>query len=222
MKFLEITSFAQICQHLTDVVAPSGELLLNGKLEGYSCKTAGSDKKLFRSMEEQFQVELSKSPGDEELLSSSPFGPLTLSSSRKTLMYLVAIMNASFPDYDFSSVQPEQFKKEDNYYAVINSINTILAGVIDGFTNYLAPHLWQSLETEVSLKECDIYSYTPDEETDPYEGDDYVWALHYFFYNRRLRRIAYLSAKAVRRPLEQGSSSATFPEEGLWDDEMII
>lgn len=62
-------------------------------------KSAGSDKKLFKSLEEHFQVELSKSP--ESQLSSSPFGPLTDSSSRKTLIYLISILNASFPDYDF-------------------------------------------------------------------------------------------------------------------------
>jgi hypothetical protein len=31
----------------------------------------------------------------------SPFGPLNQPSSRRTLFYLIATLNASFPDYDF-------------------------------------------------------------------------------------------------------------------------
>lgn len=34
-------------------------------------------------------------------LSVSPFGPLTEGASKKTFMYLIATLNASYFDYDF-------------------------------------------------------------------------------------------------------------------------
>jgi hypothetical protein len=38
-------------------------------------------------------------------LSSSPVGPLTDSSSRKTLIYLILTLNHMYPDYDFSALR---------------------------------------------------------------------------------------------------------------------
>jgi hypothetical protein len=66
-------------------------------------KKAGSDKKLYKSLEQQFQDEIARSP-DPSALSVSPFGPLTEKSSRLTLIELISTLNAAFPDYDFSYV----------------------------------------------------------------------------------------------------------------------
>jgi hypothetical protein len=66
-------------------------------------KKAGSDKKLYKSLEQQFQDEIARSP-DLSALSVSPFGPLTEKSSRLTLIELISTLNAAFPDYDFSYV----------------------------------------------------------------------------------------------------------------------
>lgn len=35
----------------------------------------------------------------------SPVGPLTAPESRKTLINLILVLNATFPDYDFSSLR---------------------------------------------------------------------------------------------------------------------
>lgn len=59
-------------------------------------KRAGSDKKLYKSLDQQYQVEWSKSP--ETDLSSSPFGPLSESGSRRTLISQISLLNAAFPD----------------------------------------------------------------------------------------------------------------------------
>jgi len=142
-------------------------------------KIAGSDKKLYKSLETQFQVELSKSPEVE--LSSSPFGPLTESSSRKTLISLISLLNASFPDYDFCNVKPEQFRKESTAYVVINSINTVLAGVLPNYNTDLSPKLWHVLEAELNLRECDIYSYLPDYDSILMLKQDTFGALITFF-----------------------------------------
>jgi hypothetical protein len=74
-------------------------------------KRAGSDKKLYKELNQQYE-ELSKSPDSQEALSTSPFGPLSLSTSRRTFISLISTLNASFPDYDFRSVAPSSFQPQ--------------------------------------------------------------------------------------------------------------
>lgn len=66
----------------------------------FAGKRAGSDKKLYKELNQQYE-ELSRSPEAQEALSTSPFGPLSLSTSRRTFISLISTLNASFPDYDF-------------------------------------------------------------------------------------------------------------------------
>lgn len=67
----------------------------------YAGKTVGSDRKLYKEIEHQ--ISMSKSPAAEGPLdlSVSPFGPLNESASKKTFMFLIATLNASYFDYDF-------------------------------------------------------------------------------------------------------------------------
>ena len=165
-------------------------------------KRAGSDKKLYKNLEEQYQVQLSKSPEAFEGVAVSPFGPLTESSSRKTLINLISILNASFSDYDFSNAKSEQFRKETSPYMVINSINTMLSNVIENFNVDMGPKLWTAIDNEIRLKECDIYTYSPESDADPYAEDDQpppVWSFHYFCYNKKLKRIIYFTCRAISK-----------------------
>lgn len=58
---------------------------------------------------------------------SSPFGPLSEISSRKTFAYLIATLNASHPDYDFSHVlRPADFKRERPLRKVMANLDTTL------------------------------------------------------------------------------------------------
>lgn len=63
-------------------------------------KKAGQDKQLYYTLENQYKEEMSRSP-KESILSASPFGPMTFKRSRETLIDLISVLNASFPDYDF-------------------------------------------------------------------------------------------------------------------------
>mmetsp|Transcript_24008 Transcript_24008/g.33659 ORF Transcript_24008/g.33659 Transcript_24008/m.33659 type:complete len:225 (-) Transcript_24008:132-806(-) len=217
MKFLEIPTFAQLSELLDGVSSTSGESTIYGKIEAFSCKQAGSVKKLYKSLEEQYQVELSKSP---DLIATSPFGPLDQSSSRKTLIYLIALLNASFPDYDFSKVKPEQFRKENNVYMVMNNINAILNGVIPNYNNELSPKLWTSLEQEIKLKECDMYSYIPDLDSDPYAEQGNIWSFNYFFFNRKLKRVVFFTCRAFSKigSLEDNDFNTNVKGAWMYDD----
>jgi len=197
MKFLEITTFALMNTFLAGVPSKGSDSIIDGRIECYSCKRAGSDKKLYKNLDQQYQVELSKSP-EKELMGTSPFGPLSESSSRKTFIELIAILNASFPDYDFSRVKVEQFMKEKSVYMALNSIDSILSGVIPDY-NTLAHKLWSSIDDEIKLKECDIYSYIPDLDSDPFSEEGSVWSFGYFFKNRKLKRVVFFTCNAVSK-----------------------
>lgn len=48
----------------------------------------------------------------------------------------------------------------------------------------------------ITLKECDVYSYKADMESDPFGDIASVWSFSYFFYNKKMKRILYLSCRA--------------------------
>eukprot|EP01114_Cavostelium_apophysatum_P020732 TRINITY_DN7030_c0_g1_i1.p1 TRINITY_DN7030_c0_g1~~TRINITY_DN7030_c0_g1_i1.p1 ORF type:complete len:222 (+),score=38.74 TRINITY_DN7030_c0_g1_i1:214-879(+) len=217
MKFLEIQTIEQFNSFFSGLPSTTGESTIIGKIEAYSCKKAGSDKKLYRSLELQYQVELSKSP-DARDLGTSPFGPLTDASSRKTLMHLISTLNASFPDYDFCHVKPEQFRKETGQHLALNSIDLTLTGVVENYSNGVAPKLWHAIDTEINIKECDIYSFHADEDSDPYAEEGQLWSLNYFFYNKKLKRIIFLSFRAVSHHMSDLPAEDNTSDQG-WDYE---
>lgn len=58
------------------------------------------------------------------------------------------------------------------------------------------PQCWSLVDKEMRLNECTIFSYHPD--IDPFEEDESaIWAAHYFFFNRALKRVAYLYVRVV-------------------------
>jgi hypothetical protein len=71
-----------------------------------------------------------------------------------------------------SNTKAEQFRKEPSHFMTINSINTMLSSVIENYDTEITTKLWHAIETEISLKDCDIYSYTPDLDSDPNAEDD--------------------------------------------------
>jgi len=238
MKFLDIASLSHLSSKLSEIDA--GDSIVHGHLEAYSCKRAGSDTKLYKSLDKQYVEELSRSPSNSgggscgitttttnnnnninnnnysDLVSVSPFGPLTQSSSRMTLIFLIATLNASFPDYDFSHLRGEHFTKEPSIDLVINSIDTILSSVIPEYHSCLRRELWEALEVETQLRECDIYSYIPDPDSDPFFEDGYIWSFNYFFYNRKLRRVLFFTCRSVsKQTLEEEEEDFSEGEETM-------
>ncbi|KAJ0037269.1 hypothetical protein Pint_22207 [Pistacia integerrima] len=41
----------------------------------------------------------------------------------------------------------------------------------------------------VRLPECEIYSYNPDSDADPFLEKGAIWSFSFFFYNRKLKRV---------------------------------
>lgn len=142
---------------------------------------------------------------------SSAFGPLSELSSRRTFAYLIATLNASHPHYDFSNVlRPGDFKRERSLRRLMANLDSILQNVrgsgdaramAEGPAGSTAStswsqHCWSLIDREMRLDECTIFNYRP--EVDPFEDEESaIWSVHYFFFNRALKRVAYVYLRVV-------------------------
>ena len=205
-----------------------------GGCDIYTTKAAGSDKKLYRNIENslrlqyeqilKFSVSLSL-PHSESLAESlnlsrsSPFGPLSQISSRRTFAYLIATLNASHPDYDFSHIlRPSDFVKRKSLRSVMNAVDSTLYNLrprpapvptpvtdkghsgnipqTPGGTISWSPKTWRLIDEQMDLKSCNLYSYVPEE--DPFEGEEgALWSMNHFFFNKDRKRVCYLYLRGL-------------------------
>ncbi|XP_072781248.1 repressor of RNA polymerase III transcription MAF1 homolog isoform X1 [Taeniopygia guttata] len=125
-------------------------------------------------------------------------GPLSDTCSRKTLFYLIATLNEAFrPDYDFSAAKSHEFSREPSLNWVVNAVNCSLFSAVREDFKALKPLLWDAVDEEICLAECDIYSYNPDLDSDPFGEDGSLWSFNYFFYNKRLKRIVFFTCRSI-------------------------
>jgi len=182
MKYLSLPTLTSVTNALDGL--DNGETNLSCKLECYSCKKAGEDKKFYQTMDKEYREELSKSPKEQTGLSASPFGPMIMKRSRELLIDLITVLNSSFTDYDFSGVRESQFVKEE-LGNVITQINSRLSSTVPNF-GAIRDQLWMAIDKELNLKDCAVYSFTPDVDSNPFEDEgDVVWSFNYFFVEKK-------------------------------------
>ncbi|ELT94897.1 hypothetical protein CAPTEDRAFT_177534 [Capitella teleta] len=211
MKLLDNAKFEAVTSALSVV---NGDCKIDGRIESYSCKMAGNDKRLFKTL----STEPGMAPNDlqalsppQSVLSHSPSrhysrsqsdegeGHLCDTISTKTLFHLISTLNASFnPDYDFSNAKSGEFSKEPSLTWVANAVDSQLFAAAGESFSTLKQQLWSTLDEEISLTDCDIYSYNPDLNSDPYGEEGSIWSFNYFFYNKKLKRIVFFTCKATR------------------------
>ncbi|KAI1439116.1 Maf1 regulator-domain-containing protein [Xylaria sp. CBS 124048] len=240
MKFLSLRDFDVITSALNFSTV---DCKVTGGCDLYTTKAAGSDKKLYKSIECSLESQhaallkfgASLSPPQRKemaaslnLSRSSPFGPLSEISCRRTYAYLIATLNASHPDYDFShALSPTDFRREKSLRHVMASVDGTLNSIRPQGASLLSPnmatiyseyanppsatvagdtfpvnspawgpHMWNMIDKEMTLNECTVFSYQPPE--DPFDGDEAaIWRLHYFFFNKKMRRVAYLYVRGL-------------------------
>ncbi|XP_012941235.1 repressor of RNA polymerase III transcription MAF1 homolog isoform X2 [Aplysia californica] len=209
---------------------------IEGRLESYSCKMAGNDKRLFKTMNEENR----EAPGGLQALSpsvafgyassTSPIGTepythavgsheeggiLCDTISTKTLFYLISTLNASFnPDYDFSAAKSAEFSRETSLEWVVQNVNSALMAAAGDKYGAFKQQLWSSLDDEICLKDCYIYSYNPDMSSDPFSEEGCIWSFNYFFYNVKLKRIVFFSCRAKRKDTMEMDGDMDFSYDG--------
>lgn len=199
MKYLESDIFDALNCALSSIETPEEKII--GRLEAYSCKDTGNDKQLRKQIESKLLEEIEELKTPEYSFSSSivsPFGPLDQTASRRTFFYLIATLNAVFPDYDFSGMRHEVFNKLPSVSIVQNTVqNTLFKLVKSPSSNYLQQQIWGAIDETVDLANCDIYSFNPDWNCDPYSDEPTIWSYHFFFVNRNLKRIVLFTYRSV-------------------------
>ncbi|KAJ4455924.1 putative Mod5 protein sorting/negative effector of RNA Pol III synthesis [Paratrimastix pyriformis] len=191
MKYLEFPGLTFLQSTLSGL--ESADHRLHFLVECFSCKSAGDEKKL--------AVCLDRFLDEQESLQSglSPFGPLCLRTSRQTLINLIATLSLTFPDYDFRHVKPTQFQKELDLSIVKNFVDGNLAEIVEEYAPEFRDLLWKTIGTVIDLSGCDLYSFSPDAEADPFTDEGCIWSFNYFFYNRAAKKILFMTARCVSK-----------------------
>jgi Maf1 regulator len=102
-------------------------------------KSTKDDKKLYRVREEAYAAEAAFSPPDS-ILGTSPFGPLSDATSRRTAANLISVLNLAFPDYDFSQMPVQSFSKVRRNSAPAGQWVCFVAGAASRPYEALLPH----------------------------------------------------------------------------------
>lgn len=137
MKYLENSALEDLSRKLAE--REIGAQVIDGKVEAFSCKRAGEDKKLAKVLEVKVADDLSSSM----LGRKSSLGDLNFTSTRRLLIDLISTLNASFPDYDFSMIQPEAFIQQSLESAVSN-VNKLLGELNAAYPTFLEV-LWREI-----------------------------------------------------------------------------
>ncbi|XP_009772054.1 uncharacterized protein LOC107818218 [Nicotiana tabacum] len=216
MKYLEYTPLDRINDFLSHVNL--GERTIKGCLEAYSCKHTGTDKKLSLSLENEIFDYLGRSSDTD---SSSPVEYLSCRSSRKTLIYLLLTLYHMYPDYDFSAVKAHQFFTEESWdsFKQIFDIYMFEASKEWLEANEGSPlleTLYKALDEVVKVAECEIYTYNPEADADPFLERGAIWSYHFFFYNRKLKRVVSFRFSCVSNLVGEGFflDGSSFEDDG--------
>ncbi|CAH0522544.1 unnamed protein product [Peronospora belbahrii] len=201
MKYLEEPQLSWLNSILSNYEI--GDRVLNGKLETYSCKKAGSDKRLAKNLELYYQQEI-EAAAAANLVGSSPLGPIASPATRKLLINLISTMNASFPDYDFSAVKPEQFRKEPDFRIPLQRINHDLAELLDAEGNGFVEKMW----------EVTFLIWT----RDPF-SDGNLWSFNYFFYNKVQKKVLYFTCICKGLTYNTETDDETMEEQRIATDD---
>lgn len=221
MKLLESSRFEALNSALS---FETGDSKIYARIESYSCKMIGSEKALYKKWNgtgDSREYEALSPPGqnfmgtspqsymrnvswssEEEDASDIGNGSMNNSGvlcdviSRKTLFHLISTLNAAFPDYDFSDARGNEFSKEPTFQTVINSVDNLLSVTAMDQYAKVRHALWYTMNEEIDLPNCDIFSYTPDLTSDPFAEEGSLWSFNYFFFNRKKKRVVLFTCQA--------------------------
>lgn len=246
-QFLDETDIEQINQFLN---FETTDIQISGGCDVFSTKPVGADRKLYKTIDKQFDAMLESSAngqalapdspdtsgralstsineknelinndfistkrrfstnscpvldqrrysdksGSPSFITNTPFGPLEDTASRKTFAYLIGILNSTYPDYDFSSLQPSSFQRL--------SLNNLFRKLESNLTSYGKNReqlimMWEAIDQQIDLESSSVFELSDD----VFQDDGSVgalWQYKWFLVNRRKKRVVFLHLQASR------------------------
>uniref|UniRef100_A0A7S2LRD0 Repressor of RNA polymerase III transcription n=1 Tax=Leptocylindrus danicus TaxID=163516 RepID=A0A7S2LRD0_9STRA len=183
MKFMEDEKLQLLTQNLTNQTVGINRIV-NGRIECFSCKRGQNDKKASYKLKEKYAEE------DANIEQQSV----------RLITDLILTLNASFPDYDFSSVSPSQFQRIENPNLALSNINNYLAEFASYNKTSFLPNLWKAINEVINLAECEVYEY----KGEIVSRGNLLWEFHYFFSNKSLKRIVFFSCNQTHVSIQNG------------------
>ncbi|GBG32329.1 Repressor of RNA polymerase III transcription MAF1-like [Hondaea fermentalgiana] len=203
MKFLDVARLNQVTSFLQSCSVADRKL--QGRVEAYSCKAVGEDRRLSKVLEQQYAAELAASSDMDpdgyaaaaaaasgNMADETALGKLSDPHTRRLLTYLICTMNATFPDYDFSALKPDQFRAE-NLGRVVNLVNSHLSEFVDKQSPRFLEEVWSAVDAEILLRGAEVYTYVPNMEDDPFSLPGTLWSFNFFFYNREEKKVLFFT-----------------------------
>ncbi|KAF9692840.1 hypothetical protein EKO04_009281 [Ascochyta lentis] len=195
-----------------------------GGCDLWTVKAAGSDKKLYKRIENTLEArhkdhltaiaDLSEQSAaqfadDIDVERDTPFGSFNEASNRHSFAYLIATLNATHIDYDFANtLNPDEFRRETQHSFMHKIDQTMYylrpqvysAGLPAGAVTPLgspiwSPRSWQLLDSEMDMANCEYYAWEPSD--DPFADDGAIWSHHFFLYNRDRKRVGYFYLRGI-------------------------
>jgi hypothetical protein len=177
-----------------EIISPSDEFLATKRRFSTSDHPQFSRPQPFN---DQQQNKVSTSPRSPE--TNSPFGPLNETTSRRTFAYLIGILNSSYPDNDYSSLQPSNFLKISFQFLKSKFENTLIS---------LGKHydelqfIWDLLDDQLDLKNCVCYELLINDDSffEDYEGGSHssLWQYKWFIFSKKRKRVGFLYMNGSR------------------------
>jgi len=262
MKYMENDKLSEFSSELSEAVLKDSHRVIHGRIEAYTMKRAGTDKKYAHALGQKYVAEIedmqeelaatverkrrrrsnsesivttmnrrktrSTSPSHKKskpsffndslptainsksqettrsrsrsfdctLDSISPkttLGDFSEISTRKLMTDLILTLNASFPDYDFSNIKPNQFQK----VKMANVRKSIRQNLSEFASQRSSPNfleeLWNAVNDVIELKESNVYSFDYEFADDDDSANNALWNFHYLFVNKSVRRIVFFT-----------------------------
>lgn len=84
--------------------------------------------------------------------------------------------------------------------------------------------MWDTIDKEMDLTQCNIYSYSPDDMSDdPYGEEGLIWSTIYFFFNKHKKRVCYLYLRGIsalsHSPVERSAGGMWVEDSGEESEE---
>ncbi|CAM9994209.1 unnamed protein product, partial [Scytosiphon promiscuus] len=79
----------------------------------------------------------------------------------------------------------------------VGKVNAALAEISVIHNKIFLESFWADLDQVMTLKDCEVYSYSPDMEGDPFT-EGCLWSFNHFFLNKSLKRVLFLHCTTKR------------------------